>query len=326
MIRYIGKRLLWMIPVILGVLIIVFTISYFTPGDPAAALLGTGYTQDEYDALVHEMGLDQPFFVQLWNYINDLLHGDMGRSYTSRLNVADEMGRRYPTTIKLGLLSVVVTVALGVPLGIVSATKQYSIADYTLTTLALIIAAIPGYVLALFAQLGFSVKLGWLPLSGTDTWQAWILPVASSSLSFVAGIMRMTRTSMLEVIRADYIRTARSKGLEEKVITRKHALPNALIPIVTIVGMQLSGIVAGSIIVETIFNINGMGTYVMAGINGRDYPVINSCVFVLSLVICCMNLIVDIVYAFIDPRIKAQYVSAKRSKPSRDAKKPAEVA
>jgi peptide/nickel transport system permease protein len=290
----------------------VFTISYFTPGDPAASMLGNDYSPEKYEALRIKLGLDKPFFVQLFNYIWNLISRfDMGSAYSTGNSVASEMTARFPVTFRLGIFSVFVTVGLGVPLGILSATKQYSVADYSVTSLALIIAAVPNYVLALFALLAFSVNLQWLPLTGVDTWDAWILPVAANSLGFVAVIARMTRTSMLEVIRQDYIRTARSKGLKENVVIRRHALPNALIPIVTVVGFQLSYILAGSIIVETIFSIPGMGMYIMGGITGRDYPIINGTVLVLSVCICVMNLLVDIAYAFIDPRIKAQYASAK---------------
>jgi peptide/nickel transport system permease protein len=302
-----------MIPVILGVLVIVFTISYFTPGDPAASMLGNDYSPEKYEALRIKLGLDKPFFVQLFNYIWNLITKfDLGKAYSTGNSVASEMLARFPVTFKLVIFSVFVTMVLGVPLGMLSATKQYSIADYSVTSLALIVAAIPNYVLALFALLAFSVKLQWLPLSGVATWDAWILPVAANSLGFVAVIARMTRTSMLEVIRQDYIRTARSKGLKESVVIRRHALPNALIPIVTVIGFQLSYILAGSIIVETIFSIPGMGMYIMGGITGRDYPIINGTVLVLSVCICMMNLLVDIAYAFIDPRIKAQYASVRK--------------
>ena len=244
MLKYILKRFLWMIPVLLGVLIIVFTISYFTPGDPALTILGTSYTEEAYTALRAKMGLDKPFLVQLWNYIVNLVTKfDLGVSYFGGQSVSSELIHRFPITFKLGILSVAVTVLLGVPLGILSATNQYSVADYSITSFALILAA---------------VKLGWLPISGLDSWQSWILPVAANSLSFVAVVARMTRTSMLEVISQDYVRTAKSKGLKRSGIIWKHAFPNALVPIVTVIGMQLSFIVAGSIIVETIFSIPGM--------------------------------------------------------------------
>lgn len=321
MLRYIIKRLIWMIPVILGVVVIVFTISYFTPGDPAAAMLGANAEKEAYEALRTKLGLDKPFLVQLGTYIwNIVAHLDLGKSYITGTPIAEELVYRLPTTIKLGVLSIFVTVALGTPLGILSATKQYSIADYSVTTIALIVNAIPSFVLALFSLMFFSVKLRLLPISGIATWDAWILPIATNSLGYVALSARMTRTSMLEVIRQDYIRTARAKGLKENLVIRKHALPNALIPIVTVVGTQLSFVLAGAIIVETIFSIPGMGMYILSGISGRDYPVINGTVLVLSICVCVMNLLVDIAYAFIDPRIKAQYASPRKAKKQKSPK------
>ncbi|NLV51406.1 MAG: ABC transporter permease [Clostridiales bacterium] len=326
MLRYIIKRLIWMIPVILGVVVIVFTISYFTPGDPAAAILGPNAEKASYEALRAKLGLDRPFLVQLGTYIwNIVSRFDLGKAYITGTPISEELIYRLPTTIKLGVLSIFVTVALGTPLGILSATKQYSIADYSVTTIALIVNAIPSFVLALFALMLFSVKLRWLPIAGVATWDAWILPIACNSLGYVALSARMTRTSMLEVIRQDYIRTARAKGLKQNVVIRRHALPNALIPIVTVVGTQLSFVLAGAIIVETIFSIPGMGMYILSGISGRDYPVINGTVLVLSVCVCVMNLLVDIAYAFIDPRIKALYMSPRKAK-AHKSPKTAEVA
>ena len=302
-----------MIPVMLGVLVIVFTISYFTPGDPVTAILGANYTPESYQHLRVQLGLDKPFFVQLFNYFWNLVtQGDMGVSYSTGHPVALEILHRFPVTFKIGIFSVLIMVGLGIPLGILSATKQYSVADYAVTSLALILAAIPSFVMALFAVLLFSVKLRWLPVTGLDSWESYILPLLSNSLGGIAGVARMTRTSMLEVIRQDYIRTARSKGLKEGLVIRRHALKNALIPVVTVIGFMLSMVMAGSIIVETIFAVPGMGMFMMNGISGRDYPVINGCVLVLSLIICVMNLLVDIVYAFIDPRIKALFITSKR--------------
>ena len=302
-----------MIPVLLGVLVIVFTISYFTPGDPASAMVGSNPLPGAYEEMRAKLGIDRPFIVQLADYIWKLItQFDMGKAYLTGRSVATEILYRAPVTFQLGVYSVLVTLVLGIPLGILSATKQYSVADYSVTSLALIVAAIPNFVLALFAILIFSVNLGWLPITGLASWKSWILPVAANSLGFVAVIARMTRTSMLEVIRQDYIRTARSKGLKESAIIRQHALPNALIPIVTVIGFQLSHIMAGSVIVETIFSIPGMGMYMLGGISGRDYPVIIGTVLMLSLIICVMNLLVDVAYAFIDPRIKAHYTSARK--------------
>jgi peptide/nickel transport system permease protein len=299
----------------LGVLFIVFTISYFTPGDPVKTMLGSNYTPETYAAKAAELGLDKPYFIQLGNYIVKLVaHLDMGLSYTSKLPVFNEIIQRFPVTFQLGILSVLVTTLLGIPIGLISVKKQYSVLDYTVTTFSLVLAAIPNFCFALLAMIVFALNLRWLPASGVESWSAWVLPVLSNSLGGVAITVRMTRTSMLEVIRQDYIRTARAKGLSERVITRKHALKNALIPVVTIIGLQMSFIMAGSVIIESIFSIPGMGSYLMKGISARDYPVINGCVVVLSFFVCVMNLLVDIVYAFIDPRIKAQYVSVRLKK------------
>jgi len=315
LIRFIVKRILWMIPVMFCVLVIVFTISYLTPGDPVQAMLGTNYTEESYAEKTHELGLDKPFGEQLgtyfWKLVSDF---DMGKSYSTKISVSKEIAHRFPITFKIGILSILMSVGLGLPFGILSAIKQYSVLDTVVTTASLILAAIPNFVLALLLVIVFGAKLGWLPITGLGSWDAWILPVCANALSGVAVITRMTRTTMLEVIRQDYVRTARSKGLSYGYVIRKHALPNCLIPVVTVIGAQMSMVLAGSIIVETIFSIPGMGMYIMAGISSRDYPVINGTVLVLSLTVCVLNLVVDVLYAFIDPRIKAQYVATKSRK------------
>ncbi len=302
-----------MIPVMLGVIFIVFTISYMTPGDPVLTILGVNYTPEAYAAKSAELGLDKPFIIQFLNYVWGVVtRFDLGKSYLTSMSVSSEVIHRFPVTFKIGILGVLCTLVLGVPIGILSATKQYSILDYVTTTFALIMAAIPSFCVAMLAILLFSLKLNWLPATGLDTPIAYLLPVLSNSLCGVAVLMRMTRTSMLEVVRQDYIRTARAKGVDEKTVITKHALRNALIPIVTVVGFQMTMIMSGSVVIETIFSIPGMGSYLLTGIVQRDYQVINGCVLLLSLTICVMNLLVDIAYAFIDPRIKAQYSSGKK--------------
>lgn len=320
MLKYICKRILWMIPVLLGVILIVFTISFFAPGDPVEILLAnSNLSQEEYDAqyeaLRHKMGLDQNFFVQYVNYVkNIVLHGDFGTSYTYGLSVGSEMAGRLWVSIKLGLISMVCSLVLGIGFGLISATKQYSIADYSVTVLSMFFAAAPGFWLAMMLILLFSVHLNWLPATGLNGWKNYILPVASMAMANLAGNTRMTRSSVLEVIRQDYIRTARAKGLRESTITWRHALRNALIPVITISGVGLGQLFGGSVIIESIFNIAGMGTYLLKGINNRDYPVILGVVLVLSACVCLANLFVDICYAFVDPRIRAQYESPKRKR------------
>lgn len=316
MLKYIIKRILWCIPVLLGAILIVFAINRLVDsGDPVAAMLGANYTQEQYDAKAEELGLDQPFVVQFYNYIKDLVvHGDMGDSYVTKRAVSDEIRERFPVTFKLALVSIVIAVVIGIPFGIISATKQYSAADYSVTTLSLIFAAMPGFWLALMLVLVFSMRLKWLPASGLGGLKYWVLPSLASGLSFIATITRMTRSSMLDVIRQDYIRTARAKGLSENRVITGHALKNALIPIITTIGFQFGILVSGSVIVETIFSFPGLGTLMLTAITNRDYPIIQGCVIVLAALICIINLIVDLAYGFVDPRIMAQITGGKKKK------------
>lgn len=313
--KFILKRVLWMIPVLLGVLFIVFTINRLTPGDPVAAILGANYTEEQYAQQEADMGLDKPFLVQFANYVKDIVtEFDFGTSYQSRQNVGAEIAKRLPTTLSIGILGVLVTAIIGIPLGIIAATHQNSIFDYIVTMVSMFFASMPNFWMALMMIIIFSLNLGWVPATGLATWTAWILPVLSLGLSPVASVTRMTRSSMLEVIRQDYIRTARAKGLEEGTVVRRHALKNALINVVTVIGFQMSMIMGGSVIVESIFAIPGLGTYMMQGINTKDYPVVQGCVLVIALSVCIMNLIVDLGYGFIDPRVMAQYTAGKKKK------------
>ncbi|MGI5935677.1 MAG: ABC transporter permease [Oscillospiraceae bacterium] len=324
MAKFIIKRVLWMIPVLLGVILIVFIITRLTPGDPVAAVLGSNYTQEQYEQKKAEMGLDKPYPVQFVLYVKNLVTKfDLGTSYQSRRSVGDELLARFPTTLALGLLGVIVTALIGIPLGIVAATHQNSFFDYLVTTISMFFASMPNFWMALMMIIIFSLNLKLVPATGLGTWKAWILPILSLGLSPVASVTRMTRSSMLEVIRQDYIRTARAKGLEERVVIRKHALKNALINVVTVIGMQLSMIMGGSVIVESIFAIPGIGTYMMQGINSKDFPVVQGCVLIIALSVCIMNLLVDLVYGFIDPRIMAQYTAGKGRKKNDDSAKEA---
>ena len=317
MIRFILRRMLLMIPVLLGVMFIVFTINYFGPGDPVAALLGGNYTQEQYDAKEKELGLDQPYAVQFVNYIKGIVTElDLGTSYQTRRAVRDEILDRFPTTLLLGMLGVALTVVVGIPFGIISATKQYSILDYIVTIVSLIFASIPSFWMAMMFQLGLSYNLGWFPATyAAGSAVSMVMPVLTLGLSPVATVTRITRSSMLDVVRQDYIRTARAKGLSERQVIWKHALKNALIPVITVVGMQIGMIMAGSVVVEAIFNIPGLGSLMMTAINNKDYPVIQGSVLFISLFVSLMNLLVDLIYGFVDPRIKAQYGSRKKKQP-----------
>ena len=316
--RYIIKRLLMVIPIMVGVVVIVFTLTYLAPGDPVQIALGEGYTQEQYDQQAAYMGLDKPFIEQLISYfVNLITKGSLGKSYFSVIPIETELATRFPVSAALGLSGIALTVLIGIPLGVFSAIKQYSVLDYTLTTIALIMAAIPGFVLAIFCLVLFSVKLRWLPVGGLETPKSWILPIATSAFPGIAGMMRMTRTTMLEVIRQDYITTARSKGLKENVIIFKHALKNCMIPLITVIGGSVAMVLSGSIISENIFSIRGIGTYMYGGITARDYPVVMAGVLVTAFIVCVVNILVDILYAFVDPRIKSIYGTrrVKKKKP-----------
>ena len=313
MVLYLIKRILWIIPVLIGVTVIVFTITYFTPGDVVEFMLGTALTPETYATISAEYGLDKSYIEQLGTYIWKIITKfDFGKSFQSSISVTKEITNRLPVTLQLSLSSILLMVAIGLPLGMISALKQYSVLDASLTGIALFLAAIPGFVLALLALLLFSVTLRWVPVSGLTSWKGWILPIACSALIGIAMFLRMTRTTMLEVIRQDYIRTARAKGQAESVVIRKHAFKNCLIPLTTVFGGTLAIMLGGSLIIETIFSIPGMGMYMLSGISARDYPIINGSVLIFSFFICAINILVDVAYAFIDPRIMSQYQAKKK--------------
>ena len=325
MTKYIIKRILWSIPVLLGVLIIVYTITYLTPGDPVMTILGNGYTPEKYAVKAHELGLDKGYFAQLGTYIwNIITKFDFGKSYLTNMPVKMELISRIGMTFKIAVLSIIVTVIIGIPAGIVAATKQYSVLDYSFTSLALICSAVPSFVIAPVFLVIFGVKLRLLPMSGLDEWKSYILPVFVNALGGVALLTRMTRTSMLETIRQDYIRTAKAKGLKNSEIIRKHALKNTMIPVITVTGSWLAMLMGGSLIVEVIFSIPGLGTYLYNGISNRDYPIINGSVILTAFIVCMMSIIVDVLYSVVDPRIKAQFASPRRKR--KKSQQEAEVA
>lgn len=315
MARYIIKRLLWMIPIILGIVVLIFTILHIVPGDPAKMILGLTATQEQIDALHAKLGLDQPFLVQLLDYMKGLfLHLDFGTSYITGAPIASEILTRLPRTIALGLVSMIISFVFGILLGILAGTHQNRWQDSLSMVVALIGVSMPAFWLALLLVLLFSVKLNWLPASGMGGIEYYILPAIANSIGGIAGIARQTRSSILETIRSDYITTARSKGLTEREVIMKHILPNALIPIITVAGQSFAAVFGGSIIIETVFSIDGIGLYMMSGITSRDYPVVQGCVVILGIIFSICMLLVDIAYAFVDPRIKAQYESETKKK------------
>lgn len=314
MLRFIAKRVLVIIPTLLGIIFIVFGIMALTPGDPAKVILGEKATPEAIETLTKELGLDKPFLIRYANYVWDLLHGDMGNSYRSGRDVSQEILTRLPTTIRLTVGAIVVAVCLGIPLGILSAVKQYSFFDIAGTMTAMMAASIPAFWLALLFILLFSLKLGWLPSNGSDTFKHYILPSLSLAIPTSASLLRLTRTQMLETIRQDYIRTARAKGQVERKITFRHALKNALLPVVTVVGMEFGFLLGGAVICEQVYSINGLGTLIINAIRMKDVPQVTGSALFLAFFFMIVMLAVDILYAYIDPRIRARYQSKSKKR------------
>ncbi len=316
-----------MIPVLLGVIILIFAITYFTPGEPGYLVLGANATDSQIAEWHKEVGLDQPFFVQLFNYLRDIVtKWDFGKSFENSRPIMEILMERLPISLKLGIISTLIGVAIAVPLGILAAVKQNSIFDYMSTVFALFGASMPGFWLGMILVILFAVTLKWLPTSGIESFSHWILPCFTAALFPVATIMRTTRSSVLEVIRQDYITTARSKGQSEGKIISKHTLRNSMLPVVTVVGVSMSAAIAGSLIIETVFTMPGLGMLLSTAISLRDYPVIRGCTIIYSVIVCIMNLLVDIIYTFIDPRIKNQFFRAFIKKKKADPKAEGEVA
>lgn len=305
--KYILKRILLLIPVLLGVTFIVFSIMYLTPGDPAQLILGEKATPEAINALRAQMGLDKPFIVQYFQFIGNAITGDFGRSYTTNRMVFTEIFSRFPNTLILAVVGVTVSIAIGIPVGIISATKQYSITDNVSMIAALLGVSMPNFWLGLMLILIFSVGLQILPSGGFTGVQSLILPAITLGYSSSAIITRMTRSSMLEVIRQDYIRTARAKGVAERTVILKHGLKNALIPVITVVGLQFGNLLGGAVLTETVFSWPGVGRLLVDSIRQKDTPMVLACVVFLATTFSIVNLFVDILYGFVDPRIKSQY-------------------
>ncbi|MGN1025380.1 MAG: nickel ABC transporter permease [Faecousia sp.] len=314
MLKFIAKRLLVMIPVLIGVTFIIFSMMYITDGDPARMMLGDLATDEEVEALREEMGLNDSFFTQYFNYLGDLLHGDLGTSYATKQPVAAVVAARLPATIKLAFLSCLFAIIVGVSIGIISAVRQYSVVDSIARVVSLLGISLPNFWLALLLMLLFSVKLGWLPASGLYGPAYYIMPMISISAVSIATFARTTRSSMLEVIRQDYIRTARAKGQNEWVIVFRHALKNALIPIITIVGVQFATALGGAVVNEQVFAIPGLGKLMVDSIKSRDFPVVQGGVLIIAFMFSILNLLIDLLYAFVDPRIKSQYMKGNKNK------------
>lgn len=312
MLRYIGKRLLQMIPILLIVAILIFTLMSIVPGDPVQIMLGDSATETQIAEARENLGLNKPFLTRLFDFLAGMLRMDFGESYITRKPVGDELMLRFPNTLILAVLCVAFSVCFGVPIGIRCALKADTLTDRIWMFITMLCSSMPGFWLALLLVLLFSVQLGWLPPYGIGGPQYFVIPVLANSIGSLAGIARQTRSSMLEVIRADYISTAKSKGLSQRAITWRHALPNALIPIITVIGSRFGMLLGGTTIIESIFSIPGIGLYMLNGINNRDYPVAQGCIIYIAFMFSIIMLVTDLVYAFVDPRIKAQYIRSKK--------------
>lgn len=324
MLKYIGNRILWMIPIILGVTILVFTMMLFCPGDPAEIIIGASATEQELIAKRIELGLDRSYIVRLAEYMSDVfLHFDLGTSWITNISIGSSIASRMPRTLVLAFVTLLIAFGLGIPLGITAATHQNKWQDHLSMILALVGVAIPNFWLALMLILIFSVNLGWLPAMGIGTGlaglQFYILPAVSNCAGALANCARQTRSSMLDVIRSDYITTARSKGVPEHAVITRHALKNALIPIITMMGTSFGRLLGGAMIIETIFGIPGMGSYIIGAVNNRDYPIVQGGSIILAIAFSIAMLLIDLLYAAVDPRIKARYASNKKKKAAKYA-------
>ena len=310
--KFILRRLLMLIPVMLGVSFIVFSMLHLAPGDPAATAAGEHATLDQIEAMRDAMGLNDPLIIQYGRWLGDLvINQDLGTSFRTNRYVVDELTARFPATLQLAGAAVLVSVIIGLPIGIISATKQYSIFDNVSMFFALLGVSMPNFWQGLLLVLLFSLNLGWLPFGGLRggayNFIDLILPAITLGTGSAAVVARMTRSSMLEVIRQDYIKTARAKGQTERIITTRHALKNALIPIITVIGLNFGFMLGGAVITEIVFTIPGIGSFMVNAIQQRDFPVVQGGVLFVALTFTVVNLAVDILYAFVDPRIKSQY-------------------
>lgn len=307
MYKYILKRLLMLIPVIIGVTFIIFVIMDLTPGDPARLVLGGMASNEAVETYREELGLNQPLLIRYFNYMSGIVQGDFGTSYKTGRAVFVELASRFPATLQLAVAGMFVAILFSIPIGIISAVKQYSLVDNIGMVLALLGIAMPPFWLGLMLILFFSLKLGWLPSSGFGSWISLILPAITVGTACMANITRIMRSSMLEIIRQDYIRTARAKGVGKTKVVVKHALKNALIPVITVAGLQFGTLLGGTVIVENVFAWPGVGTFLISSISTKDTPAVLGAVVLFTVCFSIVNLLVDIIYGFIDPRIKAEY-------------------
>lgn len=311
--KYVLRRLFMTLLVVLVASIVVFTLVYFVPGDPVKIMMSPESTVEELEAKRHSLGLDQPYLVQLGTFLyNAYVKFDLGESWIRGTPVIDGLLERLPYTFELGIWAILISASIGIPLGVTAAVHQNGWQDRLCMLMGMICTSLPDFWFALLLILLFSQKLNILPAFGIGGIEFMIMPVAAASLKSIGTLARQTRSSMLEVIRSDYITTARAKGLKESNVIWKHMLPNALIPIITVIGTSFSGIIAGTVVIEQVFSRPGVGTYLTQAITNRDFPITRGCVIILAIFTSVMMLLVDLAYAMVDPRIKAQYAGQSK--------------
>ena len=314
MARYIGKRLLLMIPVFIGISFLVFAMMELSPGDPAQIILGMKATPEALNNLREQMGLNDPFLLRYLRYMGNVVRGNFGNSWRTSLPVLSEIAARIPVTLRVALGAMFLTVLVGIPIGIISAVKQYSLTDNLTLGGALLFSSMPAFWFGPLLVLLFALKLSWLPATGSDSIKSYILPWVTLAASNAATLVRMTRSSMLEVIRADYIKMARAKGAGERQVILRHALRNALLPIITIVGMNFAGLMGGTVVIEQVFTLTGLGTLAINSVRALDVPMVLGEVLFIAMLTSVINLLVDVLYVYIDPRLKSQYVKIRKAR------------
>jgi len=304
MVRFIIRRILQIIPVLLAVIILVFGMLYLIPGDPARLVVGIEASQETIEIAREELGLNKPIYQQFLIFIGGLLKGDLGTSIQTGTPVTEELAKRFPITMTIAFGATLFAAVFGILGGILAAIKQNKFIDNFIMVNSLLAVSIPSYFLGLLLLIVFSLNLGWFPIYGVGTPMHYVLPIVTLGAQSMGLIARMTRSSMLDVIRQDYIRTAKAKGLPGRVITYLHALKNALIPVVTVIGLRFGGLLAGTVLAEVVFSIPGIGRYMVDAILERDYPIVQGTILVVAISFVVINILVDITYKVIDPRIR----------------------
>jgi len=304
MIRYIFLRILLAIPAVWLIVTMVFLLVHVVPGDPVQQMLGPDARAADVQQLRHDLGLDLPIGVQYGRYLSGVVRADWGRSYHFRAPVTQLVFERYPATLELSLAALLVCLLVAIPAGVFGASRRGTPADRTVSVLTLLGLSVPNFALGPLLILIFSIEIGWLPVSGRGGLSHLLLPAVTLGSGLAAILTRMVRGSMLEELSSDYVRTARAKGLRERAVLFRHAFPNALIPITTVIGLQFGTLLAGAIVTETIFSWPGIGRLAVQAINARDYPLLQGCLLLIALSYVVVNLLTDLVYAFVDPRVR----------------------